>query len=100
MLIAYFLHFEQKNEVLFRAVYLSANGVLTMSAVLFGNMLVLHKIDRFVSISNHLWPILVLYNVSRVTMPYELTLPEKDRVFCTFWQSDAFWSLEGFKYNF
>ena len=100
LLIAYYLHFDSKNEQLFRAVFLSANGVLALSAVLFGNMLVFHKIDRHVSICNHLWPVLVFYNVSRVTMPYEAQLSESERVFCQFSQGDAFFSEEGFQFNY
>ena len=100
LLISYYLIYEPKNEYLFRALFLSANGVLAVSSFMFGNFMVLHKIDRYVSVSNHLLPSFVFYNLSRVTMPYEATLPEKDRNFCSFSQGDTFFSEEGFKYNF
>ena len=101
LLIVYFLHFDPKNEYLYRFAFLTANGVLAVASFLFGNMGIAHKLDRYVSFTNHLMPAFIIYNLSQVTMPYEATLPESQRMFCAAPDlgSETFFSKEALTIN-
>lgn len=71
-----YVTFFPKNETFYRLAFLYSCGTLAVSTAAFQNPLVFHKADHLVSLSTHAVPIIVLWNVRHVTMPYEKDLPE------------------------
>jgi hypothetical protein len=57
------------NVGLMKTVFLWANGIPVVSIALFGNKLIFHELDSFVSLSIHLVPMLVTMRMKWVVMP-------------------------------
>ena len=80
-LIVVYITCYPKNELLYRAVFLISNGTLGVSVVLFKNKCVLNVSEYITSLFLHIFPVILMYNLRQVTMPYEATLPEAQRWF-------------------
>lgn len=63
-LTLYFVTSDPKNEMLFRACFLSANGLLGVATAVFCNKVIIHKVDYIVSIVVHLMPMMIMYNLT------------------------------------
>lgn len=90
MFLIIFLMFAPKNEQLFCAVFIWANGPLAVALGAFRNQMVFHKMDNLSSLALHMLPQLITYNLKWYTMPHEAELPEKDRTFLQLSQPDSF----------
>lgn len=78
-IILIFLNVYPKNEYLFIATFLWANGALCVSVGAFRNQMVFHSFDNLSSLALHANPLLYSYVMKWNTMPYEKTLPEAER---------------------
>lgn len=74
-----FLNFFPKNEYLFIATFMWANGALCVSVGAFRNQMVFHSFDNLSSLALHAGPLCYSYVMKWSTMPYEKTLPEAER---------------------
>lgn len=92
MIIYSFLMFMPKNQILFKVAFLFANGPLAHATAAFSNALVYHNIDKLTSLGIHAVPLCLMVNFRWVTLPHEATLPENERHFLTFDQSEQTWS--------
>jgi len=69
---------------MFKVAFLFANGPLAHSTAAFDNALVYHKIDHLTSLGIHALPMCLMVNFRWITLPYESTKPENERLFLTF----------------
>ena len=80
--IVYLIWFP-KNDIMFKVVFLYANGTLPIAVYLFRNSYVFHNFDMLSSCAIHMYPMIAIFNLKWVTMPYEASLPEAERKFVT-----------------
>ena len=71
-----YLKIYPKDDRLFKVAFLYANGTLPVAIYLFRNSLVFHNFDMVSSVAIHLFPMIALWNLRWVTIPYEANLPE------------------------
>lgn len=69
---------------MFKISYLFANGPLAYAIVAFRNSLVFHKIDFLTSLGIHAIPLAIMVNFRWVTLYDEALLPESERFYLTF----------------
>jgi hypothetical protein len=70
-LVIVFLKLYPKNDIVFKVAFMYANGTLPVSVYLFRNSLVFHNFDMLSSVCIHLFPMIAMWNVRWVTIPYE-----------------------------
>jgi len=64
-----YLNFMPHNEIVFKSVFLWANGIPVVSIALFGNKVIFHELDSHVSLSIHLIPMLVTMRIRWFLIP-------------------------------
>lgn len=90
MFLILFLTRLRKNEYLFCATFVWANGPLAVALGAFRNQMVFHKFDNLTSLALHMLPQMITYNIKWYTLPYEAELPEKERTFLQLTEDDSF----------
>ena len=80
-LVIYYLHYEPKNDILFKICFLCANGPLAVSTAAFSNKMIFHSMQELSSLVVHMMPSIAMWNLKWYTMEYEKTLPPEERRF-------------------
>lgn len=80
-MMLYLINFDSQNETLLRLCFLSSNGALALSVVIFRNSLALHRIDHLTNLVTHLVPMIVTMTLRWHIAPREAKVEESDRVF-------------------
>lgn len=87
------IHFDPKNEQLFRTAFLFSNGNLAISIAAFRNSLVFHRIDYIVSLAIHAVPMLTMIRIRWHSTIAEASLPENEKKFFTLTETSSLdWS--------
>lgn len=73
--ILYYMHYDNKSDILFKVCFLFGNGVLARSVYLFRNSLVMHRIDFLTSLGIHLAPFICTYHIRWYTMQDQKDFP-------------------------
>lgn len=82
-MMLYLINFDPGNETLLRLCFLSSNGALALSVVIFRNTLALHRIDHLTNLVTHLVPMIVTMTLRWHIAPREAQLDANERVFAT-----------------
>lgn len=80
-MMLYLINFDRGNETLLRLCFLSSNGALALSVVVFRNTLALHRIDHLTNLVTHLVPMIVTQTLRWHIAPAEAQLDENERNF-------------------
>jgi hypothetical protein len=81
ILFVYLILQDPKNEMLFKAVYILITGNFGIAIFWYNNSLIFHKLHTMTSLSVHVVPLVLVYHLRWVTIPYESS--QSDRYFCT-----------------
>lgn len=90
----YYITFDPKSKVLYKACYMNAFGILAIATILFGNKIIVSKVYEVTSMMIHLMPVMIMYVITDIIMVEEQGLPEAQRKFCTLSEKDRTFSLE------
>lgn len=72
-----------KNDVLFKVLFVYANGPFGVAIPLFKNSMIFHRLDNLISVTIHILPQLTSWNLRWYTLPWEESLEEGKRHFLT-----------------
>ena len=92
-LTLYFITFDPKNKIVFRACYMNSFGILSLATILFANRVVFHKMYYLTSVMIHVMPNVLMCVVTNIIMVEDASLPESERRFCTISESEKEFSL-------
>lgn len=63
-----FINIFPKSAIVYRLAFLYANGALAVATAAFSNALIFHQFDRLICLCTHPVPLIVMWNVTHVTM--------------------------------
>lgn len=81
--VLYSMSIGRHDDYVFKIAYLWSNGLLGVSAWLFNNSLVYHRIDLLCSIALHLFPCIMMYHFRWFTIFEDAKLPLEERRYLT-----------------
>lgn len=76
-----FINLFPKSAIMYRLAFLYANGALAVATAAFSNALIFHQFDRLICLCTHPVPLIVMWNVTHVTMKQQEHLPPEESRF-------------------